>query len=605
MSTQPSEFAYWRHTYRHEFGLFCPDLSVSHNDDDYTIYRNVKPFVRQVITRRNADARYVAVCCLQGSAYEWFKSLAEPVQEYVTKDLNTLCDKLVESFVPIEQARLQQQAEEARIAKWRQEVEQARIEKERQEAFACRRCPAKFASNTKLHQHIQDHHQKTKPAKPASEPAISLPNPESTPSEPAKSSPPSAIETFGHFDVKPHKAMSFAERCASYINYPPTQYPPPSQLLSANFTCKQNPDMPGQVYCEACDLQLYGFSTHENPYQKHIDYSPTCPWVLAERAPKTPTTTPTSKAVLTPPATPSQTATKPSPYCPPIATTATPRKQISSAEITSRPMTSPLRLRLPIATPRNVPKVTENASMACPPTPPPTPLRNSASKHQEQKPYLTIHDLFRMFAGKPKRTDLLHTRYPTKKSKSPPKLSNQTKITSYYKPAANQNRPITQDSKSSNPRSFRQRMPAETTRITPSKWSEKSAISPYKTSTFSRLSTSEISSVSPYKMPSISRTTSLTESSKSSAKITSLQTSSISAFPQVSNVCRTCSGTFRSSMGLQHTYDRPISAKSLATAPRTFDGAVALLAPELLGRLAERWDLISLLLVCITIRFLC
>lgn len=44
------------------------------------------------------------------------------------------------------------------------EAEEARIEKERaEEAFACRRCPAKFSSNTKLHQYVQDHHQK-KPA---------------------------------------------------------------------------------------------------------------------------------------------------------------------------------------------------------------------------------------------------------------------------------------------------------------------------------------------------------------------------------------------------------------------------------------------------------
>ena len=584
--------------YLREFDYLFSDLPVN---DQYLaentitihtriVHRDVNCFLKSMtraikIERFDINARLLAHYCLQGSAYMWFFEFSSSLQKYLTQDLDILCKKLVEIFESKEQKqRIQQQAEEVRIAK------------ERAEVFACRRCSVKFSSNTKLHQHIQNHHQK-KSAKSASEFAIISSNSESTAkamlvkftsselayhtsiapptslrsecakfnrnelanstsSEFAKSSSPSTAETFGHSDVKPHKVMFFAERCASYINYPPTQYFSSGQLLSANFSCKQNPDMSGQVYCEICDLEFYEFRNDENPYKKHCDYSPTCPWVLAERTPK---------AVLTPPA--------------------TPKKQISSAEITSRPTASPLRLRLPIATPRNVPKVTEIASMACPPTPPPSPPRNSAPKHP--KPYLTIDDLFRMFAGKSKRTDLLRTNGRTKKSKSPPKLSNQTKITSYFKPAANRSPPISQDPKTPNPKSFHQRMPAETPRtILPPK--------PTKP---------EISTNSPYKMTLISRSTPLTESSKSSAKITHLQASSISASSQVSShVCRTCSGTFRSSIGLQHAYDRSISTKGLATAQRTLESAVALLAPEILDRALEKWDLISLLLVCITIR---
>ena len=62
----------------------------------------------------------------------------------------------------------EQQAEQARLAK---EAEEARIKKERLEAFACRRCPAKFPSNTKLHEHIRNHHAK----KPKTAPTSSTP----------------------------------------------------------------------------------------------------------------------------------------------------------------------------------------------------------------------------------------------------------------------------------------------------------------------------------------------------------------------------------------------------------------------------------------------
>ncbi|KAG6994143.1 hypothetical protein G7Y79_00046g081940 [Physcia stellaris] len=212
----------------------------------------------------------------------------------------------------------------------------------------------------------------------------------------------------------------------------------------------------------------------------------TMPAVLTPPATPPPPSEPAS--VLTPPTSPSKTASKTSlPDTPPVtpkqsltAPVATPRKPISWAEIASRPIVAPKPSRLPIPTAKPIPKCTKTAPNTCPPTPPkPTP------KHQ--KPYLTIEDLFEMFAEKPKRRSLIHT----KKTESPPKLSRQAKITTYFRPATNQNASISQGSKTPNPRSFHQRMPAESIRA--------KSLPP----TFTKPAP-ENSIVSPYKMPSIS-----------------------------------------------------------------------------------------------------
>ncbi|KAG6989857.1 hypothetical protein G7Y79_00062g093350 [Physcia stellaris] len=348
--------------------------------------------------------------------------------------------------------------EDTRIAK---EQEEARLT-----AFACRRCPAKFPSNTKLHQHIQDHHQK--PTKPECE------TEKSTPSEPAMLTTP----------------LSTPKAEPATMPTPPATPPPTSESA----------------------LLLTPPITHQ---ESTFDHS----------------------LPITPPATP----------------IATPRKQISWAEIASRPVIAPKPSRLPIATPKIAPRKTENAPVVCPPTPPPTPPQKPASKHQhqEQKPYLTIEDLFEMFAEKRTKSGLSHTR----KTESPPKISRQSKITSYFRPAANQSTSISQGSKTPNPRSFQQHTPAESNRAKyiPSKWSEKSAIIPYKTSTFSRLSTSEISSILPYKLPVISDR---------------LDRSSIPRAPfgifASCHSCRICSGTFGSNNGLH----RHLRAIHFSHAPR-------------------------------------
>ncbi|KAG7009635.1 hypothetical protein G7Y79_00002g007500 [Physcia stellaris] len=109
----------------------------------------------------------------------------------------------------------------------------------------------------------------------------------------------------------------------------------------------------------------------------------------------------------------------------------TPRKQISWAEIASRPIVAPKPSRLPIATPKSVRKPTENASVACPPAPPraPTPSR----------PYLTVDDLFHMFAGKPSPFGLQRHRMSPFPPRGPGKCNPaskcgpiQSRITSYF-----------------------------------------------------------------------------------------------------------------------------------------------------------------------------
>ncbi|KAG7008976.1 hypothetical protein G7Y79_00003g008440 [Physcia stellaris] len=378
----------------------------------------------------------------------------------------------------------------------RQEAEQARIAKERAEAFACRRCPAKFPSNTKLHQHIQNHHQKSqKPA--ANESAMPSPPSPITPSEPAMPTPNEPAETTPTAASAPMTPPSTPKSEPATMPTPPATPPAPSE-----------------------------------------------PALLLTPPVSHPESTSDTSLPITPPATPKQPPQDP----------ATPRKPISWAEIASRPVIAPKPSRLPVLTPKIIPKALETASVTCPPTPPPTPPQKPVPKHQHQKPYLTIDDLFEMFAEKRPKSGLLHTR----KTESSPKVSRQPKITSYFRPAANQSTSISQGSKTPNPRSLNQLMPAEMSRAKstpPTKSvSEKSAVLPYKTPTFSRLHTSEISSVSPYKMPGISRFQPGAAICKSSVHLPVSPTIRASS---LSHDCRICRGTFGSNNGL-HRHLRAI-----------------------------------------------
>ena len=96
------------------------------------------------------------------------------------------------------QARMyaEQEARNARL----KEEEKIRIQAEEaaREAFACRRCSVKFASNTKLHEHVRNHHIKSSPSTPTlslstiksieTPPTKLAPSPKAAP--PSKSAPP-------------------------------------------------------------------------------------------------------------------------------------------------------------------------------------------------------------------------------------------------------------------------------------------------------------------------------------------------------------------------------------------------------------------------------
>ncbi|KAG6999194.1 hypothetical protein G7Y79_00036g071500 [Physcia stellaris] len=169
----------------------------------------------------------------------------------------------------------------------------------------------------------------------------------------------------------------------------------------------------------------------------------------------------------------------------------------ASTTMLRKPVTTPKRSRLPLPTPKIIPMPVETASKPAetalvngPLTPPATPtpmLRKSASK-----PYLTIHDLVRMFRGKPSPFGLPQhqKRRPSPQSTGArPPTTYQSRITAYFLPAANQKAPISQGLKSPNPKSFQQHMPAEP--LPPCRPTllaylpEKSAFSPYKKPGFS------------------------------------------------------------------------------------------------------------------------
>ena len=111
--------------------------------------------------------------------YKWFIQAAEAlrrqhaVQEFqqTLKALQTLQN----------QQEKKRQKTKARQLQQRQKTKAARIAAEKAarltaEAFACRQCPAKFASNTKLHEHVRTKHTKKPnppPQAPASSPATS------------------------------------------------------------------------------------------------------------------------------------------------------------------------------------------------------------------------------------------------------------------------------------------------------------------------------------------------------------------------------------------------------------------------------------------------
>lgn len=151
---------------------------------------------------------YLACSCLPSHISPSAILAMEPQELYqIPQKHYPRCVKAIQNRQQVEKAQFIRRAEalvaaafkkqdevheqQARLAAERQQAlraEEARKEHAQQaeakalaEAFACRRCPAKFPSNTKLHEHIRNHHTK--------KPSAAAPIPPVTPSVTPVTSP--------------------------------------------------------------------------------------------------------------------------------------------------------------------------------------------------------------------------------------------------------------------------------------------------------------------------------------------------------------------------------------------------------------------------------
>ncbi|CAF9942722.1 MAG: hypothetical protein HETSPECPRED_007637, partial [Heterodermia speciosa] len=235
--------------YKREIGLFESNLVVNENTSDGPVFRDVRLFVQQIqrvyAERRQAcqvlsDFRLLIRYCLKETALRWHNEL--PINECLHfVSVRRFCIDFLNRFEPeaiqaeearqlrIEEARL---AKEARLAEEKarqleqQQAEEARRAKEKAEAFACRRCPEKYPSNTKLHEHVRTKHAKkpkepTPPAPPAS-PPISMTTAVAPPTPVAIPSPPTT----------PKKPVSWAEIASRPKPTTPSRLPRPTITIT-------------------------------------------------------------------------------------------------------------------------------------------------------------------------------------------------------------------------------------------------------------------------------------------------------------------------------------------------------------------------------------
>ena len=189
----------------------------------------------------------------------------------------------IKSETEARQARMYAE-QEARNAELKAK-EKARLQAEeaaRLEAFACRRCSAKFASNTKLHEHVRDHHTKSPPPTPPASPKLSLsaitsiqiapasPTPSPKAAPPPKPAPPltppaTPPKTWAAVASKPapKPASKSAFSPTSPLTPPPT---PPSTPLQPHQKHVQKPLRP---YLTVHDLYRM-FHVKQPPHQTRI-----------------------------------------------------------------------------------------------------------------------------------------------------------------------------------------------------------------------------------------------------------------------------------------------------------------------------------------------
>ena len=320
-------------TYDHflndDFG-YCPDchLQIRRSEwnmkwNPYEYHKHYKPhcpWIQKEEANTAAQKAHKAEIKAKEEAHIRAKQVYQATKAEMAAQAKAKKKARIKSETQARQARMYAE-QEARNAELKAK-EKARLQAEeaaRLEAFPCRRCPAKFASNTKLHEHVRDHH--------------------------TKSAPPASLKL----------SLSSIKNTET----PPIKLAPASEAASPK-------------------LSLSAITS--------IQIAPASP---------TPKAAPTSKAAATPKAAPSS---KPAP---PLTPPATPPK--TWAAVASKPTKS-----APQSTSKSASKP---ASAASPLTSPPTPAQTSP---QPLKPYLTVHDLYRMF----------HVKQPP----------HQTRITLFFKP---------------------------------------------------------------------------------------------------------------------------------------------------------------------------
>ena len=168
--------AYFYNLYVRQIDLFISDLLIENDtpdgpvvhDDVSAMFRDVRLFIQQ-IRRVNTERQFkfhlsssdLISYSLKDETKQWHDDLPESLK---STSLQQFCDRLMKRF---ESAAIQ--AEQARHLQ-QQQAEEARIAKEKAEAFACRRCPEKYPSNTKLHEHVRMKH--AKPEKSTAPPTV-------------------------------------------------------------------------------------------------------------------------------------------------------------------------------------------------------------------------------------------------------------------------------------------------------------------------------------------------------------------------------------------------------------------------------------------------
>ena len=137
------------------------------------VFRDVKFWVEHVKRFKNLKITWILDACFQNFVKQWcdIYSMSRILK---TSNVKFICFFLIKKFVMTKQkqeikselvweklienlTRKKQQVKHARLAK---EIEKTRIKKKRAKVFVCKRCFVKFSNNIKLHQHVQNYHQK-------------------------------------------------------------------------------------------------------------------------------------------------------------------------------------------------------------------------------------------------------------------------------------------------------------------------------------------------------------------------------------------------------------------------------------------------------------